>query len=114
MRKHLRISGGAKAVASILQPAAQLDEVIDLTVQHGRGGPELIRDGRISGTEIDDRETVLRDNCGRTPETSRGVRSPMVLNRQLGVDDLFEIRAVGADDARDAAHHKPRGALVSS
>ena len=66
---------------------AQLAEVVDLAVEDDGDGAVLVRDRRIAGDEVDDREAVLGDHRAAAGEAAARVRAAVLERAELRVDD---------------------------
>ena len=79
-------------------------EVVDLAVEHDRDRAVLVRDRRIAGLEIDDRQTVLADHRVLRGEAAVGVGAAVVEGVELGLDDRTNVAGLARDEPTDAAH----------
>src|SRR3954452_9116095 len=91
-------------MSALDQPGPQLLEVVDLAVEDDRARPVLVRDRRVAGHEIDDRQAVLADRAVRRPERAVAIRPAVVHRCDLCFGNGVEVRVVAGDHAADAAH----------
>ena len=73
MREYFRVATRAEHMPPRKQLVAKLAEVVDLTVEYDPDLPVLVRDRRVPGLEVDDREAVLRDRAEITAEVAESV-----------------------------------------
>ena len=85
---HLRVASGCESVATALETAPELAEVVDLAVEDNADRPVLGRDRGIAVLEVDDGEPVLADRAATADERTVGIRASVALTRKLSSDDL--------------------------
>ena len=86
MRDDLGIAARTELVPAPEELLPQLAEVVDLAVEDDGNGPVLVRDRRIAGDQIDDRQPVLPDHPLAADEGSPCVRPPVLDRGELGID----------------------------
>ena len=104
VRDDLGIAARTELVPAPQELLPELAEVVDLAVEDDGNGPVLVRDRRIAGDQIDDRQPVLPDHPLAADEGSPCVRPPVLDRGELGIDHRAEIPGAGLDDPADAAH----------
>src|SRR4051794_15011696 len=87
---------------------SQLTVVVDLAVEHGNHAPVLVRDRRVAGDQVDDRQPSLANRRATGLEATMGVGTAVVEHRELTVDDRAVVVTVACDYSGDAAHRKRR------
>ena len=89
---------------SLSSCAAELAEVVDLTVEDDADRAVLVRDRRVAVFDVDDREPVLADRTTTVHEGALGIRPAVALTRELCTDGFLGGRPRLAHEPGDPAH----------
>jgi hypothetical protein len=65
------IGAGAEGMAESGQFRDQIDEVVDLAVEHHPDAVILVRQGLLTGGDVDDRQATVTEDRGRVPYAGR-------------------------------------------
>ena len=84
-------------MAAGLELLAKVEEVVDLTIQDHADRPVLIGNRGIALDQVDDREPVLGNRTEPTGKVTVGVRTPVTLAGQLGLNRVLEMFGRTAD-----------------
>ena len=84
--EYLSVAVCRQLVATVLQLFTQPLEVVDLTVEDRTDCCTFVRDRRVTGDEVDDRQAVLRDDAATAVEMALGIGPAVALAGKLRLD----------------------------
>ncbi len=109
VRNDLAVAGSAQHVTLGCQLAAQLDVVVDLSVEDRLHGSRAILDGLFAGQQIQHRQAPHPQAGSSTDVEAFSVRSPVADNVTHARDQLARRRRASGRNACDPAHEASGG-----
>jgi hypothetical protein len=96
---------GAKRVAASFQRAAQLPEIVDLTVEDDGDVPRFVEDGLVSAGKVNDAQAAQTKRHGGSDEQPIFVRAAMPERLHHPAGNGFGLfGALNSNDATDSTH----------